>query len=165
MFFVFYICRKIDSMKRASVLTVLFLVAFSGVTFSQHKFAFNLGYDYMQAHTAFAGVEYRLDRNLQKHTSHGPLTVGIGAYLYGEKGKLSSVPEMHLNKTWKHFIITEISASAKSIKPSVGFTFFNLARLQFGYSFPIQRTDLKGFSVGFHVLISRAPFYDEIRVF
>ncbi len=161
----FYICRKFDSMRKAFLLTALFLVAFVGAIFSQHKFALNLGYDYMQAHTGFLGVDYRLDRNLQEHTSHGPLVVGMGAYLYGENGKFSPIPELHLNKTWKHFIITEISASTKNIKPGMGITFFNLARLQFGYSFPIQQSDLRGFSVGFHVLIGRSPFYDEIRVF
>jgi hypothetical protein len=152
-------------MKKVSVLTVLFLVAFIGAIFSQHNFALNLGYDHMQAHTGFLGVEYRVDHNLQRHTSHGPFTVGIGTYLYGENGKFSPAPGIHLNKTWKHFIINEISVSTKNIKPSVGITFFNLTRLQFGYSFPIQQSDLRGFSVGIHVLIGRSPFYDEIRVF
>ncbi len=148
-------------MKKVSTLTALFLVVFVGMSFSQHKFALNLGYDYMQVHTGFLGVEYRIDRNL----SHGPLTIGTGTYLYGENGKFAPLPEIHLNKTWKHFIITEISASTKNIKPSVGFTFFNLARLQFGYSIPIQQSDIEGFSIGFHLLIGKSPFYDEIRVF
>ena len=152
-------------MKPISIVTALFLVVFSGTTFSQHKFALNLGYDYMQKHTGFLGAEYRIDGNSQQHASHGTLNIGVGTYLYGQNGKFSIAPEIHLNKTWKHFIVTEISASTKNIKPSVGLTFFNLARLQFGYSFPINASDFIGFSVGFHILIGRAPFYDEMKVF
>ncbi|WP_436414210.1 hypothetical protein [Petrimonas sp.] len=152
-------------MKKVSILTFLFLIISVGYAFSQHKFALNAGYDYMQKHTGYLGAEYRIDSNRQEHTSHGPFNVGIGTYLYGQDGKFAVTPEIHLNKTWKHFIFTEISASTKNIKPSIGLTFFNLARLQFGYSFPLQQSDFKGFSVGFHILIGRAPFYDEMRVF
>ncbi|MDO5522736.1 MAG: hypothetical protein Q4G48_01670 [Bacteroidia bacterium] len=152
-------------MKKVSTLIVLFLTTFATTAFSQHKFALNLGYDYVQKHTGYVGAEYRIDSNRPEHTSHGPLNVGIGTYLYGQNGKFMATPEIHLNKTWKHFIITELSASTKNIKPSIGFTFFNLARLQFGYSFPLNQSDFKGFSVGFHILIGKAPFYDEMRVF
>lgn len=152
-------------MKKVTILTALFLSVFVVAAFSQHKFALNLGYDYMQKHTGYLGAEYRIDSNLQEHTSHGPFNIGIGTYLYGQNGKFTVTPEIHLNKTWKHFIVTEISASTKNIKPSIGLTFFNLARLQFGYSFPIKESDFEGFSVGFHILIGKAPFYDEMRVF
>ncbi len=152
-------------MKKVSILTVIFITTFVGVAFSQHKFALNLGYDYMQKHTGYVGAEYRIDSNQQEHRSHGPFNIGIGTYLYGQNGKFTATPEIHLNKTWKHFIVTEISASARNIKPSIGLTFFNLARLQFGYSFPVKQSDFKGFSVGFHILIGKSPFYDEMRVF
>ena len=152
-------------MKKSTIITTFFLFVFATTVFPQHKFALNLGYDYMQKHTGYVGAEYRIDSNLQEHTAHGPFTIGIGSYLYGENGKFSVAPEVHLNKTWKHFISAEISASTKNLKPSIGLTFFNLARLQFGYSFPIKQSDFKGFSVGFHILIGRAPFYDEMRVF
>jgi hypothetical protein len=61
----------------------LFLVAFVGATFSQHKFILNLGYDYMQTNTGFVGAEYRINNNQQGHNLHEPLNIGIGTYLYG----------------------------------------------------------------------------------
>ena len=147
------------------LLSIALLLAISvHSAFSQQKFALNVGYGYMQKHTGFAGIDYRLDGNSPKN-SHGPLNIGAGAYLYGENGKFALAPEVHLNKTWKHFIVTEISASTKNIKPSVGVTFFNLAHLKFGYSFPVNNSAFNGFFVGFHLQIGKAPFYDEIKVF
>lgn len=131
---------------------------------SAQKFALNAGYDYFRKHTGYLGGEYRIDSN-EGTNKNGPLNIGIGSYLYGLDGKFALAPEVHLNKTWKHFLVTEISASTKNIKPSIGLSFFNLTRLQFGYSFPVTDTGFKGFYVGFHILIGRAPFYDEITIF
>lgn len=151
-------------MKRIAILTVSFLAVFINPGFSQHKFALNLGYSYIQKHCGHLGVDYRIDSNSGKNR-HGPLNVGAGGYLFRSEGKLSWTPEIHLNKTWKHFLITEISASTRNIKPSVGVTFFNLSHLQFGYSIPIRKGEFRGFSFGLRLLIGKTPFYDEIRVF
>ncbi len=148
--------------KKISLIIFAVLVSFNGI--GQNKLALNLGYDYMQKHSGFVGVDYRIDGN-EGENKHGPLNIGLGTYLYGENGKFALSPEAHLTKTWKHFLLTEISVSTKNVKPSVGLTFFNLAHLKFGYSFPFRGSDFKGFSLGFHILIGRAPFYDEIKVF
>lgn len=63
------------------------------------------------------------------------------------------------------FLTTEVSASTKNIKPSVGLSLMNLTRIQFGYSIPIDKSEFKGFYFGFHILIGRSPFYDEIKIY
>lgn len=131
---------------------------------SAQKFALNVGYDYFQKHTGYFGAEYRLDKN-DDSNKQGPLTVGIGAMMYGEDGKFKAAPEVHLQKTWMHFVSSQLSVSTQNIAPSVGISFFNLTRMQFGYSFPLQQSQFKGFYVGFHILIGGKPFYDEITVF
>lgn len=140
------------------------LAGFSATGFSQHKFALNAGYDKVGIHTGYLGAEYRIDGN-EGENRHGPLNVGVGSYLYGRNGKFFAVPELHVNKTWKHVAVTELSVSTKNIRPSVGVSFFNLARMQFGYSFPVQKSSFKGFYFGFHILLGKASFYDEIKVF
>ena len=144
----------------------LFLLGmfFVNAGFSQHKFAFNTGYDYVGKSTGYLGGEYRIDNN-SKENKNGPLTFGLGTYLYGDNGKFSIAPEAHIQKTWKHFLITELSASTKNVRPSIGLSFFNLTRLQLGYSFPIDNSGFKGFYFGFHILIGKSPFYDEITIF
>ena len=129
-----------------------------------NKLALNIGYEYMHKNSGYLGAEYRFNNNDLKN-DHGPLNVGVGAYMYSDDNKFAIAHEVHLNKTWKHFLITELSASTKNIKPSVGLSLFNLTRLQFGYSFPINNSDFKGFYFGFHILIGRSPFYDEIKIY
>lgn len=150
-------------MKKNFQLLVLFLLL-SAACFSQQKFALNAGYDKVGKHTGYLGAEYRINSN-EGENKHGPLTIGIGSYMYGENGRFAAAPELHLNKTWNHFLITEISTSTKNIRPSLGLSFFNLTRLQFGYSFPIDHSSFKGFYVGFHILIGGKSFYDEITLF
>lgn len=151
-------------MKRILIATIL-LLAMSSYSHAQlNKVALNVGYEYMNKNSGYLGAEYRFNNN-DLQNNHGPLNVGVGAYMYGNDGKFAMAPEIHLNKTWKHFLITELSASTKNIKPSVGLSLLNVGRLQFGYSFPIDNSDFKGFYFGFHILIGRSPFYDEIKIF
>ncbi len=128
------------------------------------KLAANIGYEYMHKKSGYLGAEYRLNNN-NLNNKNGPLNIGIGTYMYGNNGKFSIAPEIHLNQTWMHFLITEVSASTKNIKPSVGLSLMNLTRIQFGYSFPIDQSEFKGFYFGFHILIGRSPFYDEIKIY
>lgn len=128
------------------------------------KVALNIGYENIHKNSGYLGAEYRFNNN-DLNNNHGPLNIGLGTYMYSQDNKFKIAPELHLNKTWKHFLLTELSVSTKNIKPSVGLTLFNLSRLQFGYSFPIDNSEFKGFYFGFHILIGRSPFYDEIRVF
>ena len=128
------------------------------------KLALNVGYQYMHVNTGYLGAEYRLNSNLGKN-KNGPLTVGVGTYLYGNKGKFAIAPEIHLNQTWMHFLTTEVSASTKNLKPSIGISLFDLMRFQFGYSFPIDNSNFKGFHFGFNILIGRSSFYDEIKIY
>ena len=128
------------------------------------KLAANIGYEYMHKKSGYLGAEYRLNNN-NLNNNNGPLNIGIGTYMYGNNGKFSIAPEIHLNQTWMHFLITEVSASTKNIKPSVGLSLMNLTRIQFGYSFPIDQSEFKGFYFGFHILIGRSPFYDEIKIY
>lgn len=151
-------------MKRILIATIL-LLAMSSYSHAQlNKVALNVGYEYMNKNSGYLGAEYRFNNN-DLQNNHGTLNVGVGAYMYGNDGKFAMAPEIHLNKTWKHFLITELSASTKNIKPSVGLSLLNVGRLQFGYSFPIDNSDFKGFYFGFHILIGRSPFYDEIKIF
>lgn len=129
-----------------------------------YKLAANIGYEYMHKKSGYLGAEYRLNNN-NLNNNNGPLNIGIGTYMYGNNGKFSIAPEIHLNQTWMHFLITEVSASTKNIKPSVGLSLMNLTRIQFGYSFPIDPSEFKGFYFGFHILIGRSPFYDEIKIY
>ena len=129
-----------------------------------NKLALNVGYEYMHKNSGYLGAEYRLNNNDIKNTQ-GPFNVGIGTYMYSNNNKFAIAPEIHLNQTWKHFLVTELSASTKNFKPSVGLSFFNMARFQFGYSFPFDNSEFKGFYFGFHILIGRSPFYDEIQIF
>ena len=128
------------------------------------KLAANIGYEYMHKKSGYLGAEYRLNNN-NLNNNNGPLNIGIGTYMYGNNGKFSIAPEIHLNQTWMHFLTTEVSASTKNIKPSVGLSLMNLTRIQFGYSFPIDQSEFKGFYFGFHILIGRSPFYDEIKIY
>ena len=128
------------------------------------KLAANIGYEYMHKKSGYLGAEYRLNNN-NLNNNNGPLNIGIGTYMYGNNGKFSIAPEIHLNQTWMHFLITEVSASTKNIKPSVGLSLMNLTRIQFGYSFPIDQSEFKGFYFGFHILIGRSPFYNEIKIY
>ncbi len=128
------------------------------------KLAANIGYEYMHKKSGYLGAEYRLNNN-NLNNNNGPLNIGVGTYMYGNNGKFSIAPEIHLNQTWMHFLITEVSASTKNIKPSVGLSLMNLTRIQFGYSFPIDQSEFKGFYFGFHILIGRSPFYDEIKIY
>lgn len=151
-------------MKRILV-SIILVLAMSGYAQAQlNKVALNVGYEYMNKSSGYLGAEYRFNNN-DLNNNHGPLNIGLGTYMYNENNKFTIAPEIHLNKTWKHFLFTELSASSKNIKPSIGLSIFNLGRLQFGYSFPIDNSELKGFYFGFHILIGRSPFYDEIRVF
>lgn len=129
-----------------------------------NKLAANIGYEYMHKKSGYLGAEYRLNNNNLRN-NNGPLNIGAGTYLYGNKGKFAIAPEIHINQTWKHFLITEISASTQNVKPSIGLSLMNLTRLQFGYSFPIDNSEFKGFYFGFHILIGRSPFYDEIKIY
>ena len=151
-------------MKRI-IIAIMMMLMMSNFTHAQlNKVALNVGYESMKKKSGYLGAEYRFNNN-DLQNNHGPLNVGVGAYLYGNDGKFALAPEIHLNKTWKHFLITELSASTKNIKPSVGLSLLNVGRLQFGYSFPIDNSDFKGFYFGFHILIGRSPFYDEIKIF
>lgn len=151
-------------MKRI-IIAIIMLLMMSNFTHAQlNKVALNVGYESMKKKSGYLGAEYRFNNN-DLQNNHGPLNVGVGAYLYGNDGKFALAPEIHLNKTWKHFLITELSASTKNIKPSVGLSLLNVGRLQFGYSFPIDNSNFKGFYFGFHILIGRSPFYDEIKIF
>lgn len=145
------------------IITLLFTV-FAAALHAQHQFALNLGYKYNRINSGYVGAEYRLDKNSNK-SSHGPLNVGIGSHLYADKRSLTLLPEIHVNKTWKHFLITELSVSPQYINPNIGITFFNFTRLQFGYAVPLQQSEFKGFSFGLHILIGRSPFYDEITIY
>lgn len=128
------------------------------------KLAANIGYEYMHKKSGYLGAEYRLNNN-NLNNNNGPLNIGVGTYMYGNNGSFSITPEIHLNQTWMHFLITEVSASTKNIKPSVGLSLMNLTRIQFGYSIPIDKSEFKGFYFGFHILIGRSPFYDEIKIY
>ena len=151
-------------MRRILVLISLALLMNNLAQAQLNKVALNVGYEYMHKSSGYLGAEYRFNNNDLKN-NHGPLNVGIGAYMYNNNSNFAIAPEVHLNKTWKHFLITELSASTKNFKPSIGISAFNLARFQFGYSFPFDNSDFKGFYFGFHILIGRSPFYDEIRIF
>ena len=149
-------------LKVSIYLAVFFCVGL--VQVNAQKLAVSLGYEYFDKNAAFLGGEYRLDRNDLKN-NHGPFSVGAGTYLYSKEGKFTIVPEAHIQKTWWHVVSSEFSVSTQNIKPSAGLSFFNLFRVQFGYSFPFETSDFKGFYFGFRLNIGRSPFYDEIRIF
>lgn len=151
------------TLKSFSVL-LLFMISFFKTSAQLNKVALNVGYEYLTRSNGYIGAEYRLNNNDLKN-NQGPLVFGVGSYLYSKNKNLKVIPEVHLNQTWKHFLITELSASTKNIKPSVGISFFNLTRMHFGYSIPINNSELKGFYFGFHILIARSPFYDEIKIY
>jgi len=151
-------------MRRIIILLLLALLLNSFASAQINKFTANIGYQYMHKNSGYLGAEYRLNDNKGKNP-HGPLTVGVGSYLYSNNNKFSLAPEVHINQTWMHFLNTELSASKQNFKPSIGLSFFNLTRLQFGYSIPFNDSGFKGFYFGFHILIGRAPFYDEVRIF
>ena len=151
-------------MRRILIAIILALLINSNAIGQINKLAANIGYEYMQKNSGYLGAEYRINNNNLKNTQ-GPLNVGVGTYLYSSKGEFSAAPEIHINQTWMHFLITEFSASTKNIKPSVGISLMNLTRLQFGYSIPINHSEFKGFYFGFHILIGRSPFYDEIKIY
>ena len=151
-------------MRRILTSLVLILLINTYAVGQIDKLAANIGYAYMHKKSGYLGAEYRLNNN-NLNNNNGPLNIGIGTYMYGNNGKFSIAPEIHLNQTWMHFLITEVSASTKNIKPSVGLSLMNLTRIQFGYSFPIDQSEFKGFYFGFHILIGRSPFYDEIKIY
>lgn len=151
-------------MKRILISIILAFLASTYTQAQLSKTAINIGYENIHKSIGYLGAEYRFNKNDLKN-NHGPLNIGIGAYTYRENKKFKIAPEVHLNKTWKHFLLTELSVSTKSFKPSVGLSLLNLGRLQFGYSIPIDNSEFKGFYFGFHILIGRSPFYDEIRIF
>lgn len=151
-------------MRRILTAVVLILLINTGAMGQINKLAANIGYEYMSKKSGYLGAEYRLNNNDAKNTQ-GPLNVGVGTYLYGNKGKFAIAPEIHINQTWMHFLTTELSASTKNIKPNVGLSLMNLTRLQFGYSIPIDHSEFKGFYFGFHILIGRSQFYDEIKIY
>lgn len=151
-------------MRRVFTVLILILLINTYAVGQIDKLAANIGYEYMNKKSGYLGAEYRINKN-DLNNNNGPLNIGVGAYMYGSNGKFSLAPEIHVNKTWKHFLITELSASTKNIKPSIGLSLMNLTRIQFGYSIPIDHSEFKGFYFGFHILIGRSPFYDEIRVF
>ena len=151
-------------MKRTIISIILVLITSGYAQAQLDKVALNIGYENIHTSSGYLGAEYRFNNNdLNNH--HGPLNIGVGTYMYSKDSKFAIAPEIHLNKTWKHFLLTELSLSNKNIKPSVGLSIFNLARFQFGYSFPIDNSEFKGFYFGFHILIGRSNFYDEIRIF
>lgn len=150
---------------RRILISIILTLLVNNYTHAQlNKLALNVGYEYMHKNSGYLGAEYRFNNNDLKN-NHGPLNVGIGTYMYNNNNKFAIAPEIHLNKTWKHFFITELSASTKNVKPSIGLSLLNLGRLQFGYSFPIDNSEFKGFYFGFHILIGRSPFYDEIKIY
>lgn len=151
-------------MRRVFTVLILILLINTYAVGQIDKLAANIGYEYMNKKSGYLGAEYRINKN-DLNNNNGPLNIGVGTYMYGSNGKFSLAPEIHVNKTWKHFLITELSASTKNIKPSIGLSIMNLTRIQFGYSIPIDHSEFKGFYFGFHILIGRSPFYDEIRVF
>lgn len=151
-------------MKRILISAFFVLMLNSYMLAQLDKVALNIGYENIHKSMGYLGAEYRFNNN-DLNNNHGPLNIGIGTYLYSKESKFKVTPEIHLNKTWKHFLITELSASSKNLKPSIGLSVFNLGRFQFGYSFPIDNSEFKGFYFGFHILIGRSPFYDEIRIF
>lgn len=131
---------------------------------AQHKFALDVGYHYMKGSRGYLGAEYRLDSN-DGVNRHGPFNIGVGGLVYSQENKTKIVPEMHINKTWRHFIVTEVSSTTKYIEPSLGLTFFNLVRVQTGYNVPFKKQDAGGFTFAVRVLIGRSPYYDEITVY
>ena len=151
-------------MKRTLILIIFTLTINSYIQAQLNKVALNIGYENIHKSTGYLGAEYRFNNNDLKN-NHGPLNIGLGTYVYTKNSKLTIAPETHLNKTWKHFLLTELSISTRNVKPSVGLTVFNSARFQFGYSFPINNSEFKGFYFGFHILLGRSPFYDEVRIF
>ena len=151
-------------MKRILISIILVLIMSAYAQAQLDKVALNIGYENIHKSSGYLGAEYRFNNN-DLSNNHGPLNIGVGTYMYSKNSQFAIAPEIHLNKTWKHFLLTELSVSNKNIKPSVGLSIFNLARFQFGYSFPINNSDFKGFYFGFHILLGRSPFYDEIQIF
>lgn len=151
-------------MKYRLSLFFIFLLAATCTMAQQHQFALNVGYEHVNKSMGYVGSEYRIDSNKGKN-SNGPLNIGLGCRIYSSEKSLQVLPETHINKTWKHFLVSELSVSTKNIQPSLGLSFFNLARLQFGYSIPIQKSEFKGFFFGFHILLGKSAFYDEITIF
>ncbi len=128
--------------------------------------ALNMGYDYSKVHAGYLGGEYRLDGN-RRGGGDNPLNIGLGAVLYNAEGKFGVIPEIHLNKSWKHFLITEISATTQALRPHVGLTLFNLVRFQFGYNVPFGKLQVAtgGFYFGLRILIGSPDFYHEVVIF
>ena len=151
-------------MRRVFIVLILLLLTTTYSIGQINKLAANIGYEYMHKNSGYLGAEYRLNNN-DLNNNNGPLNIGVGTYMYGNNGKFSMAPEIHINQTWMHFLITELSASTKNIKPSIGLSLMNLTRIQFGYSIPIDNSEFKGFYFGFHILIGRSPFYDEIKIY
>lgn len=151
-------------MKRILISIILVLMTSGYAQAQLDKVALNIGYENIHKSSGYLGAEYRFNNN-DLNNNHGPLNIGVGTYMYSNNSEFAIAPEIHLNKTWKHFLLTELSVSNKNIKPSVGLSIFNLGRFQFGYSFPINNSEFKGFYFGFHILIGHSPFYDEIRIF
>lgn len=151
-------------MKRVIIVIMMVLFICGYAKAQLNKLALNVGYEHMHKNSGYLGVEYRFNSNDLKN-NHGTFNVGVGTYMFSKDKEFKITPEVHLNKTWSHFLITELSASTKNLKPSIGLSAFNLVRFQFGYSFPFGDSEFKGFYFGFHILIGRSPFYDEIRIF
>ena len=102
-------------MKRVFTALVLITLINTYAVGQIDKLAANIGYEYMHKKSGYLGAEYRLNNN-NLNNNNGPLNIGIGTYMYGNNGKFSIAPEIHLNQTWMHFLITEVSASTKNIK-------------------------------------------------
>lgn len=82
-----------------------------------------------------------------------------------EQGGNLVTPELHLNQTWKHYLVSELSVSAKNVRPSLGLSFLIWDGCNLATAYPLIIPLSRGFYFGFHILIGKAPFYDEIKVF
>ena len=51
-----------------------------------NKLALNVGYEYMHKNSGYLGAEYRFNNNDLKN-DHGPLNVGVGAYMYSDDNR------------------------------------------------------------------------------
>lgn len=144
--------------KKISLLLSCFIAQ---IYFSQ-KCAVNLGYDYIGKSASFTGIDFRLNDNYD----HNPTNIGAGAYLTTNNRKFVAIPEIHYNRiVYSDFLMGEISASSKNIKPSLGINFLNALHLKLGYSFPFDKNEnFKGITFGVHLFWGKNEFYDRLNI-
>ncbi|MCL1676159.1 hypothetical protein [Elizabethkingia meningoseptica] len=153
-------------MRYTSLLSVIFVLGFSGLSEAQFldQTAIGAGYKYTGRNSLKLSLEYRTATS----SSQGYFNIGAGAVYTPVNGNKKFLPEVHANYNNAVFMYG-LSATLYALEPNIGLNIFNMMWLTGGYAISLNKDKyFKGITVGIQFNIAPVKgsnFYDKFKTF